>query len=222
MNHQVGKKWAMSALTGAALAMGSFTTMNAQAGVCVLDFADIPANYNPYPLYFNQNGWFDHGAPPFALAPIGLVARFLSCYQYKTKAWCQGQIGQFRDPPAADVTSAHWYDVDTCNDLRDDGVLPPKEEVELLAKGVELTATKNGNEVDLTLTTDAEPDTAALLILRGDKLENGGTKIDVACSFPSGGSPYTCTDDPAANTYRAAEVEYDGSLIIYDEVTPKK
>jgi len=36
-----------------------------------------------------------------------------------------------------------------------------------------------------------------------------------------GGSPYTCTDDVVADTYRAAEIEYDGSLIIYDEVTPK-
>ncbi|MEK8022146.1 MAG: L-type lectin-domain containing protein [Candidatus Parabeggiatoa sp.] len=94
-------------------------------------------------------------------------------------------------------------------------------ETKLLATGVELTATKNGSGVDLTLTTTAEPDTAELLILRGDKLDNGGTKIDVACDFLSGGSPYTCTDDVVANTYRAAEIDYDGSLIIYDEVTPK-
>jgi len=91
----------------------------------------------------------------------------------------------------------------------------------LLATGVKLTATKNGSGVDLTLTTTAEPNTAALLILRGNKLSNGGTEIDAACDFISGGSPYTCTDDVVADTYRAAEIEYDGSLIIYDEVTPE-
>jgi hypothetical protein len=92
----------------------------------------------------------------------------------------------------------------------------------LLATGVELTATTNAaGGVDLTLTTTAEPGTAALLILRGDQLGNGGTEIDVACDFASGGSPYTCTDDSAADTYRAAEIEDDGSLIIYGEVTPE-
>jgi hypothetical protein len=98
--------------------------------------------------------------------------------------------------------------------------LEPPAPTKLLATGVNLTATPNGTGgVDLELTTFAEPDTAALLILRGDLRENGGTEIDVACSFASGGSPYTCTDDVAADTYRAAEVEYDGSFIIYDEVT---
>lgn len=93
----------------------------------------------------------------------------------------------------------------------------------LLATGVNLDATKNAaGGVDLELTTSAEPDTAALLILRGNKLSNGGTEIDVVCSFASGGSPYTtCTDDSAADTYRVVEMEYDGSLITYDEVTPK-
>ncbi|MCK5524548.1 MAG: hypothetical protein KAI83_15565, partial [Thiomargarita sp.] len=56
----------------------------------------------------------------------------------------------------------------------------------LLATNVDLIATKNGTGVDLTLTTSAEPDTAALLILRGNKLSNGGTEIDVACHFASG------------------------------------
>jgi len=102
----------------------------------------------------------------------------------------------------------------TCN-------MPPVEKSPLLATDVSLTATLNGSGVDLTLTTDSEPNTAALLILRGDKLGNGGTEIDVACDFASGGSPYTCTDDSGADTYRAAEIEYDGSLIIYDEVTPE-
>jgi hypothetical protein len=58
-------------------------------------------------------------------------------------------------------------------------------------------------------------------ILRGEKLENGGTKIKVVCEFPSGGSPYTCTDTVVGDTYRVLEIEYDGDLIVYDEVMPK-
>jgi len=94
------------------------------------------------------------------------------------------------------------------------------DEPPLLATDVDLTATLNDTGgVNLTLSTSAEPNTAALLILRGDKLDNGGTKIDVACEFHSGASPYTCTNDVVADTYRVAEIEYDGSLILYDEVT---
>jgi hypothetical protein len=94
------------------------------------------------------------------------------------------------------------------------------DEPPLLATDVDLTATLNDTGgVNLTLSTSAEPNTAALLILRGKKLDNGGTKIDVACEFHSGASPYTCTNDVVADTYRVAEIEYDGSLILYDEVT---
>ncbi len=98
--------------------------------------------------------------------------------------------------------------------------------VKLLATGVELTATKNGSGVDLTLTTSAEQDTAALSILRGNKLGNGGTAIGVACSFASSGdsssgSSYTCTDAVVGDNYRVLETEYDGDIIVYDEVTPK-
>ncbi len=66
-----------------------------------------------------------------------------------------------------------------------------------------------------------EPDIAALTILRGKKLDNGGTEIDVVCRFASGGSPYTCTDAVVGDNYRVLETEYDGSVIVYDEVTPK-
>lgn len=95
----------------------------------------------------------------------------------------------------------------------------------LLATDVNLTATLNGTQVDLTLTTSAEPDTLALLILRGDKLSNGGTKVKAVCNFISTGSTgsgatYTCTDSAIGDTYRAVEIDDDGHLIIYDEVTP--
>jgi hypothetical protein len=90
-----------------------------------------------------------------------------------------------------------------------------------LASGVELTATKNGNQVDLELTTTSETDTAKFQILRGIKLDNDGTKITSVCSFNSGNSPYKCTDELVGNTYRVLEIENDGDLIAYDEVTLK-
>ena len=90
-----------------------------------------------------------------------------------------------------------------------------------LASGVELTATKKGTHVDLELTTTSETDTAEFQILRGVKLENGGTKITSVCNFKSGNSPYICSDKMVGNTYRVLEREYDGDLIAYDEVTPK-
>ncbi len=133
-----------------------------------------------------------------------------SCYQWHHQGdeACKATVGTTFTPPGETVTSAKWNPGEKCSTGT------------LLATGVELTATKNAaGGVDLTLTTTAEPGTAAMLILRGDQLGNGGTEIDVACSFASGGSPYTCTDAVAADTYRAAEIEYDGSLIIYGEVT---
>ena len=90
-----------------------------------------------------------------------------------------------------------------------------------LATGVELNAVTSGNGVDLTLTTLAEPDTAELMILRGEKLSNGGTKITSVCNFNSGDSPYTCRDSMIGNTYRVLEKEYNGDLITYDEIVPK-
>ncbi|MDM8561759.1 hypothetical protein QUF54_00215 [Candidatus Marithioploca araucensis] len=136
-----------------------------------------------------------------------------SCYQWHHQGdeACKATVGTTFTPPGMEVIGAEWHLNDNCKNLG----------VKLLATGVSLTAKVAGNKVKLKLTTSAEPGTAALLILRGNKLSNGGTEIDVACEFPSGGSPYTCTDDSAADTYRAAEIEYNGRLIIYDEVTPK-
>ena len=71
----------------------------------------------------------------------------------------------------------------------------------------------------LKLTTLAEPNTASFIILRGDKLKNGGTAMSTACSFASGGSPYTCTDKVVGDTYRVLEIENNGRVILYDEVT---
>ena len=90
-----------------------------------------------------------------------------------------------------------------------------------LAGGVALTATKNKNQVDLELTTTSERNTAKFQILRGVKLGNGGTKITPVCRFDSGNSPYMCTDKVVGSTYRVLEIENDGDLIAYDEVTPK-
>jgi hypothetical protein len=90
-----------------------------------------------------------------------------------------------------------------------------------LAGGVALTATKNENQVGLKLTTTSETDTAKFQILRGIKLDNGGTKITSVCNFNSGNSPYICTDNVVGNTYRVLEIENDGDLIVYDEVTPQ-
>lgn len=90
-----------------------------------------------------------------------------------------------------------------------------------LAGGVALTATQNENQVSLKLTTTSETDTAKFQILRGTRLGNGGTKITSVCSFNSGNSPYTCTDNVVGNTYRVLEIENNGDIIVYDEVTPQ-
>jgi hypothetical protein len=117
-----------------------------------------------------------------------------------------------------------WWNDATCSGAANvyPGALCVKREV-LLATDVNLTATLNGSGVDLTLTTSAEPDTAKLLILRGEKRGNDATEVTVVCEFPSGGSPYTCTDNAVGYDYRAAEIEYDGSLLIQNKaVKPKK
>jgi hypothetical protein len=92
----------------------------------------------------------------------------------------------------------------------------------LLARDVVLTATKNGNQINLTLTTSSEVGTAAFKILRGNKLDNGGTKLSVVCTHNTGSSPYTCTDNVMGDTYRVLEIEDNGGLISYDEVTPRQ
>jgi hypothetical protein len=95
-----------------------------------------------------------------------------------------------------------------------------KHGVRLEATDVTLNVSKNGNKVNLTLTTSSEPNAAEFLILRGDKLDNGGTAMNTACSFASKGvaSSYTCTDNVVGDTYRVLEKEYDGRVILYDEV----
>ncbi len=92
----------------------------------------------------------------------------------------------------------------------------------LLATDVELEVKKKGNsnQVDLTLTTFAEPNTAKFIIYRGEKLPNGGTAMTAVCSHDSGGSPYQCTDDVVGDNYRVLEIEDTGRPILYDEVTP--
>ena len=202
-------------------------------GVCCLDY-DVKVSYEKFPHYFNEDGTHIHSInEPWE--PV-VVNRFLSCYEGSlpdgssvTEKNCHAMFGEqdvhiwYPLPLGqnATVTSAHWFwDATSLGQLKELGIVP--KGVRLLATGVELTATKNGSGVDLTLTTSAEQDTAALDILSGDKLNNGGTAISTVCSFPSGGSPYTCTDAVVGDNYRVLETEYDGSLIVYDEVKPKK
>ncbi len=96
------------------------------------------------------------------------------------------------------------------------GSLPPEK---LLATGVELTATRNGSAVDLTLTTSSEVGTAKLLIIRGNSVGEGSVQLTVACEFNTGddssGSSYSCTDTTPGDSYWAAEIEDDGDYILH-------
>jgi hypothetical protein len=94
--------------------------------------------------------------------------------------------------------------------------------VTLLATDVKLKAKpkRNSHQVDLTLTTSAELNTAKFIIYRGEKLPNGGTAMTKVCSFNSGNLPYNCTDKVVGDHYRVVEMEYDGDLILYDKVKP--
>ena len=87
--------------------------------------------------------------------------------------------------------------------------------------GLNLSASITEGQVDLTLITLAEEDTAAFVIFREEKLDGGGTLIEIVCNLPSGGSPYTCTDFVVGDNYGVLEVEYDGSVIIYNTIIPK-
>lgn len=204
-------------------------------GVCVLNF-DVPA----------PNGWMGYstlnelGSWNLSVSEIMSetwepvsMDRFLSCYERilpsnlpVTAENCAAMLNQV--VPAGTVLDTYWFynfgdfrnGAGNCQDLRRLEILP--KGVKLLATGVELEASKSEGQVDLTLTTSSENETAQLLILRGEKLENGGTLIKPVCQFKSGGSPYSCTDDTVGDTYRAAEREYDGDLIVYEEVKAKK
>jgi hypothetical protein len=217
MNSQFNKKGLMTALSASAFALGSFAAVNAYAGgACVVCAPQADTNF------------CDWITPPTSLTEGEIKTNaldpvWLGCYQskYPDQDACEDAV---EDPviipgglviPLTTIYITHswWFEGTTCAELD-----PPMPN---LAKDVKLTATLNGTGVDLKLTTTAEPDTAGLLILRGDKLTNNGTEINVACSFASGGSPYTCTDAVVGDTYRVLEIEYDGGTIIYDEVTPK-
>lgn len=140
-----------------------------------------------------------------------------SCYQilYQNQDTCEVKlVGKTFTPPGKVVSSGAWNPNNTCKELG----------VKLLATDVELAATKNATGgVDLELITTAEQDTAELLILRGEKRGKDALEVTVVCVFPSGGSPYTCTDNAVGDLYQVAEIEYDGSLLIQNKgVKPKK
>ncbi len=238
MTHQVGKKWVMSALTGAALVMGSFTTLNAQAGVCVLDFANVePAvSYDGYPNYFNSGSSHEHSITDKWNSVV--VRRFLSCYQRWLK-WKKVPVSQenckaaykttrhiwypLPDGQDAEVTSAHWFeDAKSCAQLKALGILP--QEVKLLASfGDEsLEASVNGNKVDLTLKTLSEEDVLSLLILRVKADDNGLLQVQPVCSWGSNGNKvsgasYDCTDEngSAGSVYMPASVDGKGEYTLY-------
>lgn len=194
-------------------------------GPCVLDFAERPANYQGYPAYFNLDGFYEHSEDESF--EVGTVERFLSCY-HRSKKWCESSIGtQRRDENGeivGTVTSAHWYEwARDCKELEQTGILP--EEVKLLATDVNLKAIRNGNGVDLELTVSSQKDTAMLMILGGQKLDNEGTKLMVisGCEFTpnsEGEGAYSCSG-PLQDNYRVVEFEDDGDMIVYKEVAPQ-
>ncbi len=204
MNSQFNKKGLMTALSASAFALGSFAVVNAYAvnscEVCTSLYdtcKDIPPPVNPVTL----------------ATPEMIAVMWLYCFEQKfgqTQESCDAAVGQ-----EVWVGGHGWMEIER-SWFRENTLCPGN-----LAKDVELTATLNGTGVNLKLTTSAEPDTAKLLIYRGDMLDNGGTKVKEACRFASGGSPYACTDAVVGDTYRVLEIEYDGDIILYDEVTPK-
>jgi hypothetical protein len=221
-------------------------------GVCVLNYDTLAPQSGEVPRILNQLGSWEVPEPPAApiwqgdspspevVNPWEMepVVRFLSCYEHRflpsladgrrlpvTRENCLGMVDEsfIKHDIEAMVKDAYWFPwaVD-CDGLRARGIITSG--VKTLATGVELTATENlTGGVDLELTTTAEPDTAALLIIRQEKRGNHATEITVVCEFPSGGSPYTCTDNVVGNHYRVGEIEYDGSSIVQNKgVKPKK
>jgi hypothetical protein len=245
MNSQK-KRSIMTLIAGAFILLSGFMT-NAQSQTIV-----IVINYNsPAPAVdkwmgwpgFNPLGYWEYEYPitePWTPVPM---ERALGCYERTLPGGIsineqnlplfksllgQSVLAPVEDPVTGQITTQLVRIVDiyviinakSCQQLKDDGLLP--KPTPLLATGVELEAVTSGNGVDLTLTTLTESDTAVLSILRGEKLNNGGTKITPVCEFNSGGSPYTCTDSVVGDIYRVLEKEYNGNLIVYDEVVPKK
>jgi len=208
-------------------------------GCCCLDFLPnegFGGYSGEYPLYLNEDGNNTHILPEDVEPDKGEINKYLVCYDHKypTQLACESALGTTRNIPfdgqKTEVNSTHWFvnkdkfDDLWCPELQEelDPLLP--FDVPLLAKGVKLEATKNKDGgVDLKLTTDSEKDTAALAILRGNKLDNEGTAIKTVpkCRFASGGSPYTCTDKVVGDNYRVLEIEYTGRLIVFEPVTVK-
>jgi hypothetical protein len=217
----------------------------ASNGVCVLNYDTLPPQPIQVPRILNQLGtwevpqppeepiWQGNGDPPSLENPWELepVERFLGCYQVVlkngrpvTRANCYAMIdSRIRENEEwATVKDAYWFPwADKCSDLRDANIIGSG--VATLATDVDLQIklAENSNEAQLQLTTSSEENTAEFLILRGNRLKNGGTEIKVACQFNSGHSPYRCTDQPSADTYRVVEKEYSGRLIVYDEQEAK-
>lgn len=242
MNSQIYKtRLMMTLIAGLLVLLSSFTTTaHARTIIIIIDFArDITTlpNWEGWPG-FNTEGYAEIQYPitePWQPVPM---ERALGCYEHTLPGGIPineenlpsfksllGKSVRIEDPVTRKliiiiIRSVHvMFDAKSCQQLKNDRLLP--EPTPLLATGVELNAVTSGNGVDLTLTTLAEPDTAGLTILRGEKLDNGGTKITTVCEFNSGGSPYACTDSVVGDVYRVLEKEYNGNLIVYDEVVPK-
>jgi hypothetical protein len=209
-------------------------------GCCCLDFdlAEFEGYDGNFSTSLNNDGNNIHLLPEDG-PTTNHIDKFLVCYdrKYPTQLGCEGILNQNRRiwypkpfGQRAEVKSTHWFVKDEdpyaalwCRELNEEPGLDLPFGVELLAKGVKLEATTNNEGgVDLKLTTDSEQDTAEFRIICGDQLENEGTAITEVpvCIFPSGGSPYTCTDNVVCDNYRVLEIEYTGRPIIYDPVTP--
>lgn len=210
-------------------------------GVCILNYDTLPPQQIQVPRILNQLGtwevpqppeepiWQGNGDAPSLENPWELepVERFLSCYQVilkdgrpVTRENCYAMIDKriWKHEEWAIVKDAYWFPwADKCSELRDAEIIG--RGVATLATGIDLQIKlkENKNEAQLKLITSSEENTAELLILRGNRLKNGGTEIKVACQFNSGHSPYSCTDQPVADTYRVVEKEYSGRLIVYEE-----
>jgi hypothetical protein len=205
-------------------------------GCCCLDFnlEGFDGYDGNFPASLNNDGNNIHFLPG-SEPKTNHIDKFLVCYdrRYPTQLACESVLGKTKKIPFPDqrkeVDSTHWFINEDqsdlwCGELKEEPNPFLPFDVPNLAKGVKLKAKKNKDGgVDLTLTTNSEKDTATFAILRGDKLDNGGTAIKTVptCSFPSGGSPYTCTDKVAGDNYRAFEIEDTGRLIVYEPVTVK-
>ncbi|MCK5522373.1 MAG: hypothetical protein KAI83_04485, partial [Thiomargarita sp.] len=147
---------------------------------------DSEALFTAWSPWSDGHGWINKAKLDSDLNGINKLLGTLDVFSTPKAAFdADGNQPVILELAVADTVEFYISD-SICHDNLGGISIKIEKEIPSLATGVNLIATKNGGGVDLTLTTSAEPDTAALLILRGNKLSNGGTEIDVACRFASG------------------------------------